>query len=231
MKIVVAAMYAAPICLAQRGTAQSITSNQIGSQGGYTYEYWKDKGTGRMTLGPDGAFSVTWSNIGNLLVRKGLRPGSKQRVVTYSADYQPIGNSYLCIYGWFTTPMVEYYIVDSWGTWWPPGATSVGTVTSDGSTYDLYQTQRVNQPSIQGLATFYQYWSVRTTKRTGGTVTIANHLTAWRSKGWPVGDLHEVSLSVEGYQSSGIANVTRMSMSTRNPTNLPRRKIQPLKPE
>lgn len=66
-----------------------------------------------MTLGPNGTFSVTWRNIGNLLARKGLRPGSKHQIIDYSANYQPISNSYLSIYGWFVNPMVEYYIVDS----------------------------------------------------------------------------------------------------------------------
>ncbi|UOQ74174.1 glycoside hydrolase family 11 protein [Hymenobacter cellulosilyticus] len=206
---------------AQQTIAQTITANQIGNQGGYTYEYWKDSGTGSMTLGSGGAFSVTWSNIGNLLARKGLRPGAKNQTVTYAATYSPNGNSYLCVYGWFTSPMVEYYIVDSWGSWRPPGGTSVGTVTSDGGTYDLYRTQRVNQPSIQGTATFYQYWSVRTAKRTSGTITVANHFNAWQSRGWTVGSMYEVSLTVEGYQSSGTANVTSMSMGTSSGTTPP----------
>lgn len=97
----------------------------------------------------------------------------------------------------------------------------MGTITSDGGTYDLYRTQRVNQPSIQGPATFYQYWSVRTAKRTSGTVTVANHFNAWQSKGWTVGSMYEVSLTVEGYQSSGTANVTSMSMGTGGTTPPP----------
>lgn len=217
MKLVHIIICTLPICLAQQVKAQAINTNKVGSQGGYTYEYWKDEGTGKMTLGPKGEFSVTWSNIGNLLARKGLRPGSKNQIVTYAATYQPAGNSYLGVYGWLTNPLVEYYIVDSWGSWRPPGGTSVGVINSDDGTYDLYQTQRINQPSIQGLATFYQYWSVRTSKRTSGTVTVANHLRAWKSKGWVVGEMHEVSLSVEGYQSSGTASVTNMLMSIPNP--------------
>lgn len=183
-----------------------LSSNSIGQYCGYTYELWKDSGNGSLTVKPDG-FSVSWGGGNDFLGRKGMRPGSGTLVVTYSATYSPSGNSYLCIYGWTRNPLVEYYIVDSWGSWRPPGSSPVGTVSSDGGTYDIYKATRSNAPSIDGTKTFSQYWSVRQQKRTSGTITIANHFSAWAGKGMPMGSFYEVSMTVEGYQSSGSADV------------------------
>lgn len=154
-------------------------------------------------------FTANWTQAnGNYLARKGVRPGSSQPVITYSANYQPNGNSYLGVYGWTQNPLVEYYIIDSWGSWRPPGTQVMGTVQVDGGTYEIYRSERVNQPSIEGTKTFWQYWSVRTAKRTSGTITVAPHFTAWASFGLTMGSFYEVSMLVEGYNSSGSADVT-----------------------
>ncbi len=188
--------------------SQECSTYKVGDHCGLTYEIWTDSASACMTNTARGFLAEWTSANGNYLARKGVRPGSSSPVVTYSADYNPNGNSYLAIYGWTQNPLVEYYIVDSWGSWRPPGSDPIGTVNVDGGTYEIYRTERVNEPSIEGNTTFWQYWSVRTSKRTSGTITVEPHFSAWEQFGLQMGSFYEVSLVIEGYHSSGNADVT-----------------------
>ncbi|GCB25824.1 endo-1,4-beta-xylanase 2 [Aspergillus awamori] len=187
----------------------AITTSQTEENNGYNYSFWTN-GDGNVQYNNEqnGEYSVTRKNCGDFTSGKGWSTGST-RDIHFAGDFEPSGNAYLAVYGWTKGPLVEYYILENYGTYNPgPSMTYKGSFTSDGSVYDIYTHQQVDQPSILGKTTFMQYWSIRRNKRSAGTVTTANHFNAWASHGLELGAHDYQILSTEGFSSSGFAHMS-----------------------
>ncbi len=208
---------AAALC-ASVVSAQTLSSNSTGTHNGFYYTFWKDSGSASMTLQAGGRYTSQWnSGTNNWVGGKGWNPGSSSRVISYSGNYNvnDSQNSYLALYGWTRSPLIEYYVIESYGSYNPSscaGGTDYGSFQSDGATYNVRRCLRTQQPSIDGTQTFYQYFSVRTPKKgfgnISGTITFANHANFWASKGLNLGAHNYQVLATEGYQSTGSSDIT-----------------------
>lgn len=138
----------------------------------------------------------------------------RTRTVRYSGTYDAKGPGYLALYGWTRNPLIEYYIIESYDVLAPGEPwTRKGNFTFEEGTYELYTSQRVNKPSIEGTRTFTQFWSVRTEKRVGGTITTQKHYDAWSKAGMRLGGHDYMILCTEGFANgtllpSGSSSIT-----------------------
>lgn len=197
-------------------------NNYRGAVDGFNFEFWlQNRGEdASMTLTGGGTFECEWDDVFNALFRTGRRLGSEsphyehgEITIDYAAEYNIKRGDvfYLCVYGWTEDPLVEWYIIEARGNYRPPGNAGIshGLVEIDGGFYEIFESTRVEQPSILGTQTFQQYWSVRLEGRTEGTISVSEHFRAWEEAGLDMsGNMYEVALCIEGFRSSGNARVT-----------------------
>lgn len=184
-----------------------------GQDHGYFWQCYVSGGSGSISF-PNanqypGNFAASWSNVGDIVAGKGWNPGSNTRVINYNCGALSGGYNFFGIYGWTTNPLIEYYVCEMGSITY--AATNVGSVTSDGHTYGLWKHQQVNQPSIIGTATFWQYMSQWGGSSVGSShaVTMSNHINAWKSKMGNMGSQNLQILAVEAYgNKSGYCNAT-----------------------
>jgi endo-1,4-beta-xylanase len=208
-----AALLATAATVALPGTAHAATcSSQTGTTNGMYWQMWNNgQGSSCITVGSGGnQYSTNWSGIGDFVAGVGWNPGSSQ-TVSFSGSMSASGGTALAsLYGWSTNPLVEYYVIEDDQGGGPSLGTFMGTTTSDGATYNLYEHQQVNQPCITGNScTFEQYLAIRQGNTTSGTITTQNIFNAWASHGMNLGSLNYQIFATEAWGGgSGNSNFT-----------------------
>jgi len=202
----------------------------------YYYEMWSASGDNNKLIwyGPDqgggAAFRAEWNKANVFLGRVGYTWNEGKPYTDYknvycgfnfqrSANGTAGGTSYIGIYGWTRKPLIEWYIVEDWygdGAIGPAriggNAEKKGEFTVDGATYFIYQALRVYEPSIDGTATFPQYFSVRQTPRRSGTISITEHFKEWERIGMQLGaNMYEAKFLVEAGGGTGWFDATYIS--------------------
>lgn len=183
------------------------------------------------TYATDAAFSATWNNSGDFLARTGLQwnspaPFGSFGTITAQFAESKTGTagtfSYIGIYGWALpasgAPCVEFYIVDDSYNKMPvnPGNTTMkGTVTIDGGEYILYtrETSGTGGSNCPNTTSWMQYYSVRTTARTCGQISVSAHFTAWSMNQMVLGNLQEAQVLVETGGGDGSINFPTASVT------------------
>jgi endo-1,4-beta-xylanase len=183
-----------------------------GTDHGFFWTLYREGGSGNITF-PNanqyaGNFAITYNNVNDIVGGKGWNPGSA-RNVGYNVGSQSGSYNFVGVYGWTTSPLIEYYVAERGSV---TGGTFVNNMSSDGHSYSFYKQQRVQKPSIIGTATFWQY------KDTWGgagigqnrSVNMGNHINNWRNNGnQGFGSFNYMVFAMEAFgNKSGSINAT-----------------------
>ena len=211
--VAVATLAATAMSPGSASAATQICSNQTGTNGGNYFQMWSNgQGSACITLNSGTSYSSNWSGIGDFVAGVGWNPGSSHTVSFSSSLNASGGTSLISLYGWSTNPLVEYYVMENYNGSPPTAGTFKGTVSSDGGTYNIYEHQQVNQPSIQGTTTFEQYLAIRTSPTGSGTITTQNFINAWASHGMNLGTMNYQIMATESF--GGGSGNSSVSVST-----------------
>jgi endo-1,4-beta-xylanase len=208
---------------------QMHSGNSQGGTGNLAWQIWSNVGTGNLTTFSTPAFSASWNNSGDYLGRLGYEWGSRGQAYTaygtITAQFVARksgtggGYSYIGMYGWTNNPCIEWYIVDDSYNRMPvnPGSTTnKGTVMIDGGSYIMYtrQTSGTGGSRCSGVSSWAQYYSVRTTARACGQISLTEHFSAWAGLGMPLGNLLEAKILVEVGGGSGTVELPVARVTT-----------------
>ncbi len=158
---------------------------KTGTDHGYFYSLYVSGGSANITFPNAGTyagnFAITYSGVNDVVGGKGWNPGSA-RTINYNIGSLSGSYNFVGVYGWTTNPLIEYYVCEKGSV---ANGSVINSISSDGHTYNFYKHQQVNQPSIIGTATFWQYldnWG-GTSTGSNHAVNMTNHINNWKNRG------------------------------------------------
>lgn len=220
--------------------AASLTDNF--EYDGYNYRLFSDndlKGL-KYEKGSQGTLKGSWDNItdafmavGKEFVEQGKTYSDIGRInIDYAVDIDAdsavystknVTNSFIYgAYGLFekqdsVSSQTEWFIIDGRSNWTLPSkdAKPIGSLDSNGNTYDIYKTQIYSSP---GAPPIVQYWSIRRVNPisdgqvcASGNICINDHMKAWKKCGLDVDiPLYSVNTCIESFNAeSGKFSITK----------------------
>jgi endo-1,4-beta-xylanase len=143
----------------------------------------------------NGHYRVSWSGVNDIVVGSGWNPCNNQNIQwTGSAS----GAQYFGVYGWLSSPLVEYYIGRG-------GGSSQGSYSTSKGSYTLNQVS-CNGANINGNGPFTQY---NCSGSGSSPINMAEHFQGWRNLGKSVNSQNYCIVATEAWGgSSGSADVT-----------------------
>jgi endo-1,4-beta-xylanase len=164
-----------------------------------------------------------------------LNPNAKANFTMTLTDKGGYGGVMTGLYGWIvsganktTHPRVEWYIIENWFGNHPVQGDPIashavwrGYYDINGGRYDIFYRPRsadVYEGGVLKTEGFAQWWSVRRTKRSSGTIDYVKHIQKWKSLGNPTGvGLIKAGFFLEPYYydsaSWGVVNYSNASLT------------------
>ena len=204
---------------------------------GYFYDSFNQSGAGEYTFenSEDNGLHFEWGKCEFTYASKGKKFEDKPSAynfnkfdIEYDADIRFEGCDNIGILGYMGRngeAKIEFYIVEGWGSWRPSGdAEIIGTLESNGVTYDIVRTKRIGPISDFGAPPYEpeQYWSIRQDGQMtlgeetnlSNNINLIDHFKAWHNAGMMLDGVIQVAFNIEGFNSSGEANVKKLNMTS-----------------
>ena len=165
---------------------------------GMFYEVWNQDYNGKTEtdLQPDGDLTVSWDAVSNCVMKYGAERNDSLPVsdlaglsLTYDAQIKGSGIYYCGVSLYTLNPTCEYYVIEGWNGWRPPGNDNVlKTVEIGGVQYDIFMTYRESFADLNRFQ-YPVFWSVRhenpfsagETNTIAGTVSLDAHFREWNT--------------------------------------------------